>query len=138
MSAANPSRAALEDGDVMVVDETSMLTASQLNFIAYRLMQILAMSNTDATRSIANTDIDPFEGKHVILVGDLAQVSTQPPQPLKRSQHMVFHIDEAQTLKEPHMSNMTLTNTYAFTTTPTISEATKSTKPPHTQSNMSW
>eukprot|EP00798_Chlamydomonas_sp_ICE-L_P025405 gene25405-biopygen19874 len=46
MSATHPARTILDDGDVFVIDEHSMLAAMDLNYIAYRLMQSSANYNT--------------------------------------------------------------------------------------------
>eukprot|EP00798_Chlamydomonas_sp_ICE-L_P003121 gene3121-biopygen20880 len=79
MSATHPARTILDDGDVFVIDEHSMLTAMDLNYIAYRLMQSSANYNTHLQHftgdDTPNTRTqDPFAHKHIILVGDLQQL----------------------------------------------------------------
>jgi len=67
ISPTHPSRLTLEANDVIMIDEMSMMTSMNLNFIIYRLMQV----NTETHGSAAE---NPFGNKHLIIVGDLAQV----------------------------------------------------------------
>ena len=65
LSPRNPKFVALLEADVFIVDEYSMLTASVLDFILYRLQQVHWSSRKDGE---PYTDV--LEGKMVVLVGE--------------------------------------------------------------------
>ena len=72
LSPTHPSYALLASADVIIVDEMSMLTGMQLNFMVHRLGQVLQYSNE--ALPMPSVDPDVLRSKHIILVGDHAQV----------------------------------------------------------------
>jgi len=71
MPAIHPARQTLLHADVIVIDEMSMLTAFLLSLIAFRLKQVTPPSTIGGRQA---AEVCPFAEKHIILVGDLAQV----------------------------------------------------------------
>eukprot|EP00798_Chlamydomonas_sp_ICE-L_P006763 gene6763-2640_t len=98
MPAIHPARQTLLHADVIVIDEMSMLTAFLLSLIAFRLKQVTPPSTVGGRQA---AEVCPFAEKHIILVGDLAQLN-QKYKSGPRTQHSMEY--RKQTLEHEYSS----------------------------------